>query len=195
MWSSLFIVELDGQVKSAKFSFSVLQTRANIKRLTKTFVTLSLDDVATRIGLASPQDAEKQIVAMIQEGSIHARISQKDGRALLLNLSGGPECLIVCISIVTGMVQFDANPERFNSVSMLSDLEKRVSTCIALNNQITQMDEDIVLSASYIKKASCASSSASSAPVMAGASGTMPGEPFSCCTNPTNPDKSSKIVT
>jgi len=131
---------------------SVAQTRANIKRLTKTFVTLSLDDVATRIGLASPQDAEKQIVAMIQEGSIHARISQKDG-----------------------MVQFDANPERFNSVSMLSDLEKRVSTCIALNNQITQMEEDIVLSASYIKKASCASSSASSAPVMAGASGTMPG--------------------
>ena len=74
------------------------------------------------------------------------------------------------------MVQFDANPERFNSVSMLSDLEKRVSTCIALNNQITQMEEDIVLSASYIKKASCASSSASSAPVMAGASGTMPGD-------------------
>ena len=54
-------------------------------------MTLSLDDVATRIGLASPQDAEKQIVAMIQEGSIHARISQKDGKAEILIIFGLPE--------------------------------------------------------------------------------------------------------
>ena len=57
-----------------------MQTRANIKRLTKTFVTLSLADVASRIGLASTDQAERHIVAMVQEGSIHARISQKDGK-------------------------------------------------------------------------------------------------------------------
>jgi len=153
--------ESDGNMGLVR-QVSVAQTRANIKRLTKTFVTLSLDDVATRIGLPSPKEAEKQIVAMIQEGSIHARISQKDG-----------------------MVQFDANPERFNSVRMLSDLEARVSTCIALNSQITQMEEDIVLSTTYIKKSSCASSSASaSAPVMAGASGTMPGRSSGVSTDP-----------
>lgn len=143
------VYESDGNMGLVK-QVAVAQTRANIKRLTKTFVTLSLDDVASRIGLASPQEAEKQIVAMIQEGSIHARISQKDG-----------------------MVQFDANPERFNSVRMLSDLEARVTSCVALNNQITQMEEDIVLSATYIKKSTAASSS--SGPVMAGASGTLPG--------------------
>ena len=50
-----------------------------IKRLTQTFLTLSLQDVATKVGLSSPGEAEKHLVTMIEEGSIHARISQKDG--------------------------------------------------------------------------------------------------------------------
>merc|ERR1711936_375733 len=107
------------------------QTKSNIKRLTKTFVTLSLEDVAAKVGLSSSKEAEEQIVAMIQEGSIHARISHKDG-----------------------MVQFDANPEKFDSVKMLSMLENHVNSCISLNNQISQMEEEIILSPSYIKKSS-----------------------------------------
>ena len=51
-------------------------------RLTKTFLTLSLEDVASKVGLASPKEAERQLVTMIEEGSIFARISQKDGNNL-----------------------------------------------------------------------------------------------------------------
>ncbi len=51
-----------------------------IKRLTQTFLTLSLQDVATKVGLSSPAEAEKQLLSMIEEGSIYARISQKDGK-------------------------------------------------------------------------------------------------------------------
>ena len=51
-------------------------------RLTKTFLTLSLEDVASKVGLASPKEAERQLVTMIEEGSIFARISQKDGNSL-----------------------------------------------------------------------------------------------------------------
>jgi COP9 signalosome complex subunit 3 len=57
----------------------VARQKTSIKRLTKTFLTLSLGDVAARVGLASPHEAEKQLVTMIEEGSIYARISQKDG--------------------------------------------------------------------------------------------------------------------
>ena len=32
------------------------------------------------MGLNTSKEAEERIVAMIQEGSIHARISQKDGK-------------------------------------------------------------------------------------------------------------------
>ena len=52
------------------------------------------------------------------------------------------------------MVQFDANPERFDSVKMLTILEDNVNACIHLNNQISQMEEEIILNPSYIKKSS-----------------------------------------
>jgi len=55
----------------------------NIRRLTKTFLTLSLADVATRAGLSCPKEAEKWLVIMIEEGSIFASISQKDGKITL----------------------------------------------------------------------------------------------------------------
>ena len=42
-------------------------------------MTLSLVDVASRVGLDNPQTAEKEIVEMIREGDIHATISQQDG--------------------------------------------------------------------------------------------------------------------
>ena len=68
----LHYICIQSQVKD-----SLLKT--SIKRLTKTFLTLSLEDVASRVGLSSPKDAERWLVIMIEEGSIHATISQKDG--------------------------------------------------------------------------------------------------------------------
>ena len=45
-------------------------------------MTLSLEDVASRVGMNSPAEAERQLVSMIEEGSIFARISQKDGKLI-----------------------------------------------------------------------------------------------------------------
>lgn len=39
--------------------------KKNIQRLTKTFLTLSLSDVASRVQLAGPADAEKYILNMV----------------------------------------------------------------------------------------------------------------------------------
>lgn len=39
--------------------------KKNIQRLTKTFLTLSLTDVASRVGLPSPADAERYILHMV----------------------------------------------------------------------------------------------------------------------------------
>lgn len=39
--------------------------KKNIQRLTKTFLTLSLADVASRVQLPSPRDAEKAILNMV----------------------------------------------------------------------------------------------------------------------------------
>ena len=62
----------------------VARQKTGIKRLTKTFLTLSLEDVAARVGMDSPAEAERQLVSMIEEGSIFATISQKDGKTSLI---------------------------------------------------------------------------------------------------------------
>lgn len=46
--------------------------KKNIQRLTKTFLTLSLTDVASRVGLPTPADAEKYILHMVTGFNFHA---------------------------------------------------------------------------------------------------------------------------
>lgn len=105
------------------------QTRTNIKKLTKTFITLSLSDVASRVGLEGPVQAEREIVEMIRTGSIHATISQQDG-----------------------MVRFDLNPESYSSPDMLRLVEESVTTAIALDKQVQKLTEDVMLSYQYVRK-------------------------------------------
>jgi len=105
------------------------QTRTNIRRLTRTFITLSLSDLASRVGLATPSDVERELVGMIEAGSIHATISQQDG-----------------------MVRFDTNPESYSSPDMLRMLEEEVRAAMALDKQVTKMEEDMMVSPAYVKK-------------------------------------------
>ena len=43
------------------------QVKTSVKRLTKTFVTLSLSELATRVGLETAVEAEKLVVRMIEQ--------------------------------------------------------------------------------------------------------------------------------
>ena len=45
------------------------QVKTSVKRLTKTFVTLSLSELATRVGLENAAAAEKLVVRMIEQVS------------------------------------------------------------------------------------------------------------------------------
>jgi len=70
--------------------------KRNIQRLTQTYLTLSLEDIATSASLPSARDAELRILRMIGCGEIHATINQKDG-----------------------MVRFLEDSEQYNSGAML----------------------------------------------------------------------------
>jgi COP9 signalosome complex subunit 3 len=130
----------------------------NIRRLTKTFLTLSLADVASRAGLSSPEEAEKWLVIMIEEGSIFASISQRDGKQkspkYLWKTHWYPlESLTLIIKMIfEGMVRFDTNPERYNSVSMLKKLEGNIVEAMGLDMQVTAMDEEICLNSVFISR-------------------------------------------
>lgn len=64
-----------GLVKQLQQSFY----KKNIQKLTKTFITLSLADMAVKVRLATAKDAENLMLNMIRDGEIFATINQKDG--------------------------------------------------------------------------------------------------------------------
>ncbi|XP_037820852.1 COP9 signalosome complex subunit 3-like [Lucilia sericata] len=104
--------------------------KKNIQRLTKTFLTLSLSDVASRVQLPSAAAAEKYILNMIKSGEIYATINQKDG-----------------------MVVFKDDPEKYNSPEMFLKIQQDMDNVMALVKQLNKMEEEIILNPMYIKKA------------------------------------------
>ncbi|XP_066250443.1 COP9 signalosome complex subunit 3 [Euwallacea similis] len=103
--------------------------KKNIQRLTKTFLTLSLSDVASRVGLPSPSDAEKHILNMIEDRQIYAMINQKDG-----------------------MVVFSDEPNKYSGPGVLKSLEDELMLWMEFNNRILAMDEEIQVNPQYVKK-------------------------------------------
>uniref|UniRef100_A0A1L8DTA1 COP9 signalosome complex subunit 3 n=1 Tax=Nyssomyia neivai TaxID=330878 RepID=A0A1L8DTA1_9DIPT len=103
--------------------------KKNIQRLTKTFLTLSLADVASRVQLSGPAEAEEYILNMIKSGEIFASINQKDG-----------------------MVVFKDDPEKYDSPDMFLKVQDDMARVMELNKQIIKMEEEIMLNLLYVKK-------------------------------------------
>jgi len=114
-----------GLVKQCQTS----QVKKNIQRLTKTFLTLSLSDMASRVQLSGPREAERYVLHMIEGKEIFASINQKDG-----------------------MVRFHDNPEQYNSPSMLLDLDKEMQLCMQLDNKLMAMDREICVNPQFVQK-------------------------------------------
>lgn len=68
----------DGNFGLAKQLFTALRRRI-VHSLTKTFLTLSIEDIAQRIQAENAAEAEAFVVSCIKNGEVHATISQKDG--------------------------------------------------------------------------------------------------------------------
>lgn len=96
--------------------------KKNIQRLTQTFLTLSLIDVANKVHLNGPNEAEKYIFDMIKSGEIFASINQKDG-----------------------MVIFKDDPEKYDTPEMFQRIQMDITQVMELNKQIIKMEEEIKL--------------------------------------------------
>lgn len=51
-----------------------------------------------------------------------------------------------------GMVRFETNPERYNSVSMLKKLESNIREAIDLDSEVLAMDEEICLNSVFMSR-------------------------------------------
>lgn len=96
--------------------------KKNIQRLTQTFLTLSLADVADKVQLSGPVEVESYILNMIKSGEIFAEINQKDG-----------------------MIVFKDDPEKYNTPEMFQKIQSDITQIMELNKQIVRMEEEIKL--------------------------------------------------
>nr|XP_054763674.1 COP9 signalosome complex subunit 3-like [Lytechinus pictus] len=103
--------------------------RKNIQRLTKTFLTLSLSDIARRVHLHTSQEAEQYVRNMIEDGEIHATISKQNG-----------------------MVHFHDNPEKYDNPAVLRHVEQQMQHCISLDEKLKSMDQEIAVNPQYVQK-------------------------------------------
>ena len=107
---------------------SSLQWR-NIQRLTKTFITLSLSDVAARTFLEGPAQAELHLRRMIEDDQILAYIDQE-----------------------SEMVSFYDDSEKYNTENMFKVMDEHIKLVTELDQKITTMDQTIQVNPMYVQK-------------------------------------------
>ncbi|XP_021833282.1 COP9 signalosome complex subunit 3 [Prunus avium] len=103
--------------------------KRNIQRLTQTYLTLSLQDIANSVQLNSAKEAEMHVLQMIQDGEIFATINQKDG-----------------------MVRFLEDPEQYKTCQMIEHIDSSIQRIMALSRKLTAMDENISSDALFLGK-------------------------------------------
>lgn len=103
--------------------------RRNIQKLTGTYMTLSLADIAKNIKVNSVQEVEQQLLKMIEKGEINAVINQKDG-----------------------MVSFEEEGQSFTDPSTGPLLDDKLNKSVSLTSRLKQMDDEIASSNLYIAR-------------------------------------------
>ncbi|XP_050539567.1 COP9 signalosome complex subunit 3 [Daktulosphaira vitifoliae] len=105
--------------------------RKNILRLTKTFLNMSIADLAERVNLPSAEEAEEHLITMIESGEINAKINHKDGT-----------------------VMFSDAPKKYEDPIVLKKILDEITSKIAFSNTVRTMDEAITTNPMFVKKTS-----------------------------------------
>ncbi|CAF0866158.1 unnamed protein product [Adineta ricciae] len=94
----------------------------SIQQLTKTFLTVSLKDLANRVQLQSTTEAERYLLDMIENEQIFASINKQDG-----------------------MVIFHGSPEKFDANNMLAKLQDETEKRMQAEKQLRELERQISL--------------------------------------------------
>lgn len=105
------------------------KTKRAIQKLTQTFLTLSLADIAQQVGLESAAEAEGHILRMVDAGEIFAEINAS-----------------------AGMVRFLEDPEQFTSPHAVDRLNDTIQACSALAQKLQAINAQVSLDPAYASK-------------------------------------------
>lgn len=103
--------------------------KRNIQRLTQTYLTLSLQDIANTAQISTAKEAEMHVLEMIEDGEIYATINQKDG-----------------------MVRFLEDPEEYKTCEMIEHIDSSIQRIMKLSKKLTTMDESMAMDPLYLSK-------------------------------------------
>ncbi|KAG0372137.1 hypothetical protein BGX24_000681 [Mortierella sp. AD032] len=109
--------------------------RRNIQDLTRTYLTLSIEDITTLIGLGSEPDGTRRvegiIVRMIESGAIFATISHEH---------------------TGGMVSFMDDPNQHNNTITMDMINAQIQKATAITAKLTAMDQAISSMPAFFNK-------------------------------------------
>jgi len=103
--------------------------RRNIQKFTLTYLTFSLQDIATSVKMTNAKEAEKQILRMIENNEIFATVNQKDG-----------------------MVSFQEDPERYDNNKVMGHLDSDIQKVIDIGKRLRTLDESVASSPAYLQR-------------------------------------------
>lgn len=103
--------------------------KSKIQRLTNTYLTLSLRDIAKAAELGTEKEAEEYLVRMIENQEIFAKIDQREG-----------------------MVHFRENPDNFGSQASLQKLDGVLRKLNDVVGRIHQTDRNVSLDKNFVSK-------------------------------------------
>jgi COP9 signalosome complex subunit 3 len=103
--------------------------RREIRKLTNTYVTLALTDMAARAGLDDVRSTESYVLGMIEDGEIFAKIDQKGG-----------------------MLSFEEDPEQYDSKEMAQRLGAKIQEMFALSQKLKEVHNKIAVDANYVRR-------------------------------------------
>ncbi|KAA6424269.1 MAG: hypothetical protein FRX49_05481 [Trebouxia sp. A1-2] len=105
------------------------RTKRAIQKLTQTFLTLSLADIAQQVGLKTATEAESHILRMVGAGEIFAEIDAS-----------------------AGMVRFLEDPEQYTSTSAVQHLNATIQASFALAEKLQSINRQVSLDPAYVSK-------------------------------------------
>lgn len=105
-------------------------SKTNIQKLTDTYLSMSLQDIAKAARLATTTEAEKVLMGMIEDGDLSATIDQANG-------------------IVSFM---EVDMSNWNVMHTYQGLSERIKKVQDLCDRLKRMDVDVSSSTSYVAK-------------------------------------------
>ncbi|KAI9348751.1 hypothetical protein DFJ73DRAFT_834797 [Zopfochytrium polystomum] len=106
--------------------------RRKILNLNQTYITLPLSDIAREVLIfgSNPDDVEREVLRLIEDGEVLATISHEAG----------------------GMVSFQDSSERYDTAATMISLDEDMRLSMELSKRINRVDNQVHLSRDYLSK-------------------------------------------